>query len=70
MLDKAEAFAAERGIEPATLIDAKLADDMLPFGYQVKACAGHSVGGSKAFAPALSRPIDRPGRPTSRVSTA
>ena len=45
LLDKAEAFAVERGIEPATLIDAKLADDMLPFGYQVKSCAVHSVGG-------------------------
>ncbi len=45
MLDKAEAFATERGIEPAALIDSKLADDMLPFGYQVKSCAVHSVGG-------------------------
>ncbi len=45
LLDKAEAFAIEKGIEPATLIDAKLADDMLPFGYQVKSCAAHSVGG-------------------------
>ena len=32
LLDKAEGFATERGIDPATLIDAKLADDMLPFG--------------------------------------
>ena len=45
LLDKAEAFAAEKGMAPATLIDAKLADDMLPFGYQVKSCAAHSVGG-------------------------
>ena len=45
MLDKAEAFATEQGLEPAALIDAKLADDMLPFGYQVKSCAVHSVGG-------------------------
>ncbi len=45
LLDKAEAFATEQGIEPAALIDAKLADDMLPFGYQVKACTTHSVGG-------------------------
>ncbi|TXC72035.1 DUF1993 domain-containing protein [Sphingomonas ginsenosidivorax] len=45
LLDKAEAFAAERGIAPETLIDARLADDMLPFGYQLKACATHSVGG-------------------------
>ena len=45
LLDKAEAFAAERGIAPDALINAKLADDMLPFGYQVKSCAVHSVGG-------------------------
>ena len=49
LLDKAEAFAAERGIEPATLIDAKLADDMLPFGYQVKSCAAHSVCSSSTI---------------------
>ncbi len=45
LLDKAEAFAAERGFAPETLIDARLAADMLPFGYQLKACAAHSVGG-------------------------
>ena len=45
MLDKAEAFVTEKGLEPAALIGAKLADDMLPFGYQVKSCAVHSVGG-------------------------
>ncbi len=45
LLDKAEAFAAEQGLAPETLIDARLAADMLPFGYQLKACAAHSVGG-------------------------
>ncbi len=45
LLDKAEAFATEQGIPPEALIDARLADDMLPFGYQLKACAAHSVGG-------------------------
>lgn len=45
LLDKAEAFCAEQGIAPAELIDARLAPDMLPFGYQVKSCAAHSVGG-------------------------
>ncbi|MGJ3628929.1 DUF1993 domain-containing protein [Sphingomonas sp. MMS24-JH45] len=44
MLDKLEAFAAERGVDPATLIDARLAPDMLPFGYQVKSCTEHSGG--------------------------
>jgi hypothetical protein len=45
LLDKAESFATERGIAPETLIGAKLAPDMLPFGYQVKACTDHSIGG-------------------------
>lgn len=44
LLDKAEAFCAEGGIAPADLIEARLAPDMLPFGYQVKACAEHSTG--------------------------
>lgn len=45
LIGKAEAFATDQGIAPADLIDARLADDMLPFGYQVKSCAAHSVGG-------------------------
>ena len=45
LLDKAEAFCAEQGRAAAELIDARLAPDMLPFGYQVKSCAAHSMGG-------------------------
>lgn len=45
LLDKAEAFCAEQGRDAADLIDARLAPDMLPFGYQVKSCAAHSMGG-------------------------
>jgi len=45
LLDKAEAFCAEQGRSEADLIDARLAPDMLPFGYQVKSCAAHSHGG-------------------------
>lgn len=44
-LDKAEAFCTEKGRTAADLIDARLAPDMLPLGYQVKSCAVHSVGG-------------------------
>ena len=42
LIDKAESFAAERGVGVETLIEARLAPDMLPFGYQVKSCAEHS----------------------------
>ena len=45
LLDKAEAFCAEHDRPEADLIDARLAPDMLPFGYQVKSCAAHSAGG-------------------------
>ncbi len=45
LIDKAEAFANDRGMLPAELIDARLAPDMLPFGYQVKSCANHASGG-------------------------
>lgn len=45
LLDKAGVFAAEQGRAEANLIDARLAPDMLPFGYQIKSCAAHSIGG-------------------------
>ena len=45
LLDKAEAFCTEHGRAASDVIDARLAHDMLPFGYQVKSCAGHSAGG-------------------------
>lgn len=44
LLDKAEAHCAEAGSDPDDLLKARLADDMLPFGYQVKSCSVHSIG--------------------------
>ena len=44
LLGKAEAFCTEQGRAEADLIDARLAPDMLPFGYQVKCVAMHSLG--------------------------
>src|ERR1700736_6837464 len=44
LLDAAEAFCAEKGIAPADIIKARLAPDMLPFAYQVKSTAVHSLG--------------------------
>jgi uncharacterized protein len=43
-LGAAEAFCAERGIAPEAIIQARLADDMQPFAYQVKSTAVHSLG--------------------------
>lgn len=60
-VDKGEAFATTSGIDPAALINARLAPDMLHFAYQVKSVAVHSVGaiaGIRAgeFAPDMTPP--------------
>src|SRR6266536_1708612 len=44
LLVKAENFCTEKGIAPQELIQARLAADMLPFAYQVKSTAVHSLG--------------------------
>jgi hypothetical protein len=44
MIAKAESFCDAQGRAPEALIEARLADDMLPFAYQVKSAAVHSLG--------------------------
>ena len=44
LLDKAETFCAEKAIAPGEIVQARLTDDMLPFAYQVKSTAVHSLG--------------------------
>src|SRR6202795_2057249 len=44
LLGTAEAWCADRGVAPNDIIDARLAEDMLPFAYQVKSTAVHSLG--------------------------
>lgn len=44
LLDKAEAFCAEKGLAPLELIEARLAPDMYPFSFQIKSTAMHSIG--------------------------
>jgi hypothetical protein len=44
LLGTAEAFCAEKGIAPEDIIQARLAEDMQPFAYQVKSTAVHSLG--------------------------
>jgi hypothetical protein len=44
VVQKASSFCAERGSSEAEMIDARLAPDMQPFGYQVKSCVVHSIG--------------------------
>jgi hypothetical protein len=44
LLVKAQAFCAEKSINHDDIIQARLAPDMLPFAYQVKSTAVHSLG--------------------------
>ena len=44
LLATAEAFCAEKGIAHEQIIQARLAEDMQPFAYQVKSTAVHSLG--------------------------
>ena len=44
LLVRAETFCSEKGIAPNDIIQGRLADDMLPFAYQVKSTAVHSLG--------------------------
>jgi hypothetical protein len=44
LIVKAEAFCTHKGLAPHELIQARLAEDMQPFAYQVKSTAVHSLG--------------------------
>jgi hypothetical protein len=63
LLEKAETFCVEKGIEPPDIIQARLAPDMLPFAYQVKSTVVHSLGAIEGvrrgvFSPDMSTPPD------------
>ena len=63
LIGKAESFCSEKGLEPEELIQARLADDMLPFAYQVKSTAVHSIGAIEGvrkgtFSPDTTTPPD------------
>ena len=44
LLDTAERWCADGGLAPNDIIQARLTEDMLPFAYQVKSTAVHSLG--------------------------
>ena len=44
LIDKGEAWCNEKSLPHAELIEARLVPDMLPFAYQVKSTAAHSLG--------------------------
>ena len=50
ILDKAAAQASERGLDPATLIEARLAPDMFAFARQVQIATDHAKGATARLA--------------------
>jgi hypothetical protein len=63
LLSKAETFCSEKGLVPHDVIQARLAEDMLPFAYQVKSTAVHSLGAIQGvrrgvFSPDTTAPPD------------
>jgi len=63
LLGKAEAFCMEKAVAPQEIIQARLAEDMLPFAYQVKSTAVHSLGAIEGvrkgvFSPDTTAPPD------------
>jgi hypothetical protein len=44
VLDKGEKHCAEKGIDPASMLGAKLVDDMFPFTFQIMQSIAHSAG--------------------------
>jgi hypothetical protein len=50
ILDKAAAQAKERGVDPATLIEARLAPDMFAFARQVQIATDHAKGATARLA--------------------
>lgn len=65
-LAKGAAHFKEKGVDPNTIVDAKLADDMLPLAFQIRSVAHHSLGAlngvkSGQFAPPGGGAIDYAG---------
>ena len=46
ILDKAAAYASQRKVDPAVLIQTRLYPDMLPLGRQVQIACSHAIRGS------------------------
>jgi hypothetical protein len=44
VLAKAEAYCVDEGLAPAEILGARLAPDMLPYAYQIRAMKKHSAG--------------------------
>lgn len=60
ILDKAEVFCAEQGIDEGDIINARITDDMLPFAQQVHWVSHHSMGAFKGVKAGLFQPSTAP----------
>jgi uncharacterized protein len=75
LLAKAESFCTEKNLAPRDIIEARLAPDMLPFAYQVKSTAVHSIGAIEGvrrgvFSPDMTPPPDNFPALTARIAEA
>jgi len=60
LLLTAEAFCSEKGVAPDDIVQARLAEDMHPFAYQVKSTAVHSLGAIEAVRKGVFSPDNTP----------
>jgi uncharacterized protein len=75
LLDKGESFCSAKGLAPEQIIEARLADDMFPFAYQVKSAAVHSLGAIEGvrrgvFTPDMTEPPNSFAALKARISEA
>lgn len=56
VLEKGAGYAAESGIDPAELVEARLRDDMLPLRFQLVSVAHHSLGAIRGIQAGLFQP--------------
>ena len=59
ILDKAEAFAAAKKIDPSVLLNTRLAPDMFPLVRQVRAATDHAVNAGARLAEPSPSPASR-----------
>jgi uncharacterized protein len=58
ILDKAEAYATQRKIDPTTLLQARLYPDMLPLIFQIQAVCNHARRGAARLSGAVPAKVD------------
>ena len=75
LIDKAQAYCDEKGMDPETLLKKRLADDMFGLSYQFKSTVVHSIGSINGvrngeFSPDVNKPPTDFGALTAQVKGA